>query len=150
MKSINPATEEIIAEYPEHSWEQIEAACAAAKEAFRSWRKTPLAQRCDLLRRAASVLRERRSTLAPLMTSEMGKTIAASEGEIDKCVFGCEYFAQQRRGFWRRSRCYQMRRAVMFDSILLASSWRSCRGIFRSGKCCDLRFRRWPPATRFC
>jgi acyl-CoA reductase-like NAD-dependent aldehyde dehydrogenase len=95
MRSINPATEELIAEYPEHSWEQIESACAAARKAFDSWRRTPIAQRCDLLRRAAGVLRERRAVLAPLMTAEMGKTIAASEGEIDKCVFGFEYFAQQ-------------------------------------------------------
>jgi succinate-semialdehyde dehydrogenase/glutarate-semialdehyde dehydrogenase len=95
MKSVNPATEEVLAEYPEHTWEQIESACAAAQTAFTAWRRTPVMQRCDLLRRAAGVLRERRSALAPLMTQEMGKTIAASEAEIDKCVFGFEYFAQQ-------------------------------------------------------
>jgi succinate-semialdehyde dehydrogenase / glutarate-semialdehyde dehydrogenase len=95
MKSINPATEEVIAEYPEHSWEQIQIACMRAKEAFGGWRKTPIAKRCELLRRVSDVLRQQRASLAELMTAEVGKTIGSSEAEIDKCVFGCEYFAQQ-------------------------------------------------------
>ncbi|MGA3065798.1 MAG: NAD-dependent succinate-semialdehyde dehydrogenase [Tepidisphaeraceae bacterium] len=94
MKSINPATEEVIGDYPEHTWEQIEKAIASAKQAFSTWRFTPIDQRCALLRKTADLLRQRRATLAPLMTAEMGKTLTASEGEIDKVIFGCEYFAE--------------------------------------------------------
>jgi len=99
MRTINPATEETLAEYPEHTWPQIEQACAAARSAFGPWRDTPIKQRCRLMRQVAVLLRQRRSELAELMTREMGKPIAAGEAEVDKCAAACNYFAQNAEKF---------------------------------------------------
>ncbi|MGD1275919.1 MAG: NAD-dependent succinate-semialdehyde dehydrogenase [Tepidisphaeraceae bacterium] len=99
MRAINPATEETVAEYPEHTWPQIEQACAATRSAFALWRNTPLEQRCRLMRQAAALLRQRRSELAKLMTCEMGKPITAGEAEVDKCAAACDYFAQNATKF---------------------------------------------------
>jgi succinate-semialdehyde dehydrogenase/glutarate-semialdehyde dehydrogenase len=99
MRSINPATEETIAEYPEHSPRQIEQILQAATAAFAQWRKVPMPQRAAAMKRLAAILRRQRDALAALMTAEVGKTIAASEAEIDKCALGCDYFADNAARF---------------------------------------------------
>jgi acyl-CoA reductase-like NAD-dependent aldehyde dehydrogenase len=93
MRSVNPTTEETIAEYPEHTPNQVEEILERAEFAFASWRQTSLDERGELLRRLGDLLRERRGKLSELMTLEMGKPIAAAEGEIDKCASTCHYFA---------------------------------------------------------
>jgi succinate-semialdehyde dehydrogenase/glutarate-semialdehyde dehydrogenase len=99
MKSINPATEELIADHPEHTPSQIEAALQSAQKTFAHWRSLPIADRGSLISRAAAALRASRDTLAPLMTAEMGKPIAASESEVEKCAAACDYFAQNAAQF---------------------------------------------------
>src|SRR5271170_2112765 len=99
MKSINPATEDVIAEYLEHTPAQIETVLESARKAFEQWRWASIGERGSLMSRAAAVLRERRETLAGVMTSEMGKPIAASEAEVDKCASACDFFAENAAGF---------------------------------------------------
>ena len=66
---------------------QVDAAVAAAKEAFRTWRKVPLMQRVDICRRAFDLCMERNEELAQLITREMGKTIRESREEMEEyCV----------------------------------------------------------------
>jgi len=99
MKSVNPATEQVIAEYPEHSSEQINDILQAATSAFAQWRKIPIARRAEPMKRLAAVLRRRRDELARLMTAEVGKTIAASESEVEKCAGACDFFADNAARF---------------------------------------------------
>jgi succinate-semialdehyde dehydrogenase/glutarate-semialdehyde dehydrogenase len=94
MKSINPATGELIREYAEHSDAEVAAGIARAEQAAGAWRRTSFAERASLMKRAADQLRKDRSAYAHLMTSEMGKTIAAAEAEVDKCAWGCEFYAE--------------------------------------------------------
>ena len=93
MRAINPATEEVVAEYPEHSAPQVKALLAQAGEAFERWRVTPTASRASVMRRAGGVLRDRADDLAALITREMGKPIAQSRAEVEKCADCCEHFA---------------------------------------------------------
>ena len=99
MKAINPTTEEIIAEYPEHTSGQIEEILQNAERAFGRWRGVAISDRAVAMRGVAGVLRKRRDELAKLMTGEVGKTIVASEAEIEKCAVCCEYFAENAAGF---------------------------------------------------
>jgi succinate-semialdehyde dehydrogenase / glutarate-semialdehyde dehydrogenase len=99
MKSINPATEQVIAEYPDHTPAQIEQILASAESAFSKWRTAPLQDRALLMTQAASLLRRKRDELAILMTAEVGKTISASESEVEKCAAACEFFAQNAQVF---------------------------------------------------
>lgn len=93
MRAINPATGEVLREYPETTPEEVHRAIAAAVQAQRFWRNTPFAQRAEPLRRAAVVLRQRREELAFLAAVEMGKPVREGRAEVDKCAWVCEHYA---------------------------------------------------------
>ena len=101
IRSINPATEEIIQSYTPHSPEEIEAKFSAAERAFRKWKTEPVSMRAALLRQAASHLRQNRPRLAGIMTAEMGKPIVESEAEIEKCAVNCGYYSDHAERFLR-------------------------------------------------
>lgn len=93
-QTINPATEEVIASYDLMSREQANQVIEQTHEAFQQWRKTPLDERARLLRKVASLIRERKDDYAALMTQEMGKTLAAGKQECELCAAICEYAAE--------------------------------------------------------
>jgi succinate-semialdehyde dehydrogenase/glutarate-semialdehyde dehydrogenase len=93
FKSTNPATEQVIAEYPLHTEKQIERRLNAAAEAFAGWRYSSVDERKPLMLSVANLLRSRSESLAELVTAEMGKPIAQAESEIEKCADACEFFA---------------------------------------------------------
>jgi len=82
MDVVNPATGQVIGQCPKASPGQLDAALAAADEAFLTWSRTPGAERYMILRRAAELLRERAPTIATVVTAEMGKPRAQAVGEI--------------------------------------------------------------------
>ncbi|PZU37157.1 MAG: succinate-semialdehyde dehydrogenase [Microbacterium sp.] len=91
---VNPATGETLATYPAFTDAQIEAAIAAADRAHRDWARTSGAgERADLLRRVAQLHRERRDELAAIIVREMGKPLAAAEGEVDFAADITEFYA---------------------------------------------------------
>jgi succinate-semialdehyde dehydrogenase / glutarate-semialdehyde dehydrogenase len=92
--SINPTTERVIAEYPGHTPEQVEAALARAAAAFEAWSTTPLAERARLIEGAAALIEAELPVVGELLTAEMGKTFAAAKGEAAKCALALRYYAQ--------------------------------------------------------
>jgi len=96
IQSINPATGEILESFDEFTEEQVEAKLKLAKETFRSYRKTSFKTRAAMLLRAADILDTRKDHWARTMTLEMGKTLKASIAEVQKCAWGCRYYAQKR------------------------------------------------------
>ena len=99
FQSINPTTEELIATYDEFTPAQIEAALDGANVAFLQWRENSFEQRARLMRAAAATLRDDKSRLAVLITSEMGKPVTEAEAEIEKCAWNCEYYAENTERF---------------------------------------------------
>jgi succinate-semialdehyde dehydrogenase/glutarate-semialdehyde dehydrogenase len=99
MTSVNPATDEIIETFDETSPAEIERALAKAHATFLEWRDTPFARRAECMRKAAGVLRAHKAEYARAMTLEMGKPIAQSDGEIEKCAWVCEYYAEHAEAF---------------------------------------------------
>ncbi len=99
MRSINPATEEVFAEYPEPTRVELTARIETAHAAFTSYRRTTFSERSAMMRRAAALLRSRSSAYADLMTREMGKPIAAAVAEVEKCAWVCEYYAEHAERF---------------------------------------------------
>ncbi|RAL22263.1 NADP-dependent succinic semialdehyde dehydrogenase [Lujinxingia litoralis] len=95
MRAINPATEELIAEYPHHTNDEIIARLHRAHEAFERWRLTPIVERARHFRLLADELRSGVSHLSRRMTDEMGKPIAQARAEVEKCAWACDYFAEQ-------------------------------------------------------
>jgi acyl-CoA reductase-like NAD-dependent aldehyde dehydrogenase len=93
MQSLNPATGDLIREYPEHDEAQISRRLERAGAAFHDWSLRPVAGRADRLRALAGVLRAGQAGHAELMTAEMGKPIVQAEAEVAKCATTCEWFA---------------------------------------------------------
>jgi succinate-semialdehyde dehydrogenase/glutarate-semialdehyde dehydrogenase len=94
LRSINPATGELVAEFAPHSPSEINEAVAAAHAAFEHWRRIPLAARAEKLRALAKMLRQQRDHCARLASEEMGKPITEALAEIEKCAWVCEYYAE--------------------------------------------------------
>jgi len=99
IASINPATGETEQTFDELTGEQIEHALATAAERFSSYRLTSFADRSRWLRSAADKLEADLETVARMMTSEMGKTLAASRQEVQKCADGCRFYAEHAEGW---------------------------------------------------
>lgn len=94
MQSKNPYNNQLISDYQEFSAEQVNCVLRLNHEAWKEWKITSFDQRAERMFRAAAVLRERKKELAELITLEMGKRIAESLAEIDKCAWVCEYYAE--------------------------------------------------------
>jgi succinate-semialdehyde dehydrogenase/glutarate-semialdehyde dehydrogenase len=94
LLSVNPVDGSLLAERAEATPAEVASALEAAARAFSSWRRTAFPERSAVLRRAGSILRERRDPLARLMALEMGKPVAQGRAEADKCAWACEHYAQ--------------------------------------------------------
>jgi len=94
LSSINPATGEQIAEFEEHSVDEVERRISASSDAFRSWSARSVEERADVLMRLAGLLESEQETLGRLMTLEMGKTFRAARDEVVKCATGCRFYAE--------------------------------------------------------
>jgi len=99
IQSLNPATDEILDTFPETTSAELDRMLADGHAAFSAWRNQPFAERSARMRDVARHLRERRDALARTMTLEMGKPIAQSEAEIDKCAVTCDYYAEHAESF---------------------------------------------------
>lgn len=97
--SINPATGEEIFRANGHSPKQVESILEAATLAAPAWRDQPLAERLELLRRVARVLRQQQEPLARLITLEMGKLRSEAQAEIEKCATACDYYVEHAEAF---------------------------------------------------
>ncbi|MGD0768308.1 MAG: NAD-dependent succinate-semialdehyde dehydrogenase [Tepidisphaeraceae bacterium] len=119
MKAINPATEQVIAEYAEHTQVQIEQTLGSAEKGFGQWRSASIKDRGALMKEAAAGLRRRREELSRLMAVEMGKPIAAGEAEVEKCAGACDFFAENAARFLaaREIQSDASRSYVRFDPV---------------------------------
>lgn len=99
LRSINPATEAVIQEFPELSAQEINEKLVAGQTAFEQWRTVPLEERAILLRKVAQALRDNKDELAATITSEVGKTLSAAALEVEKCAVTCDYYADHAAEF---------------------------------------------------
>ena len=92
FKTINPATEGIINEYENMTYEHLDNILTNAKKAFVLW-KEDFKERADYLYAFANEFRKNKDNLAKIATQEMGKPIRESKTEVEKCAWAMEYFA---------------------------------------------------------
>ncbi|VVE52595.1 methylmalonate-semialdehyde dehydrogenase [Pandoraea iniqua] len=81
---VNPATQEVIARVPFATPEELNAAVASSKAAYKTWRATSQASRMRVMLRFQQLLRDHTGELAELITREHGKTLPDAEGEIGR------------------------------------------------------------------
>lgn len=97
---VNPATGDVVREYPTATDKQIAEALASAQQAYRGWSKTStVAQRAALIRAVAALHSERREALAEIINREMGKTVQGALGEIDFSAAIYQYYADNAERF---------------------------------------------------
>jgi len=99
FQSINPHNNEILANFDTWDEHQLRQTLQAVDATNSKWQTTPLATRCELMRRVAACLRFDKDRLARIITLEMGKLLSEAQAEIEKCAIGCEYYADQGPGF---------------------------------------------------
>ncbi len=97
--SQNPATEEILATFPELTDDEIEQKLASAERAFRAWRLTSWEERRVPMKRLAERLRNKSVELGTLLSQEVGKPLKSAKGEIEKCAWVCDYYADNAEAF---------------------------------------------------
>lgn len=97
--STNPFTNQVVATFSDISDHELESAVAQAQTAFDSWKNVPIAQRAQMVRRAAGLLRDNADEYAHLLTLEMGKLFSESLGEVELSASILEYYADNAEAF---------------------------------------------------
>ncbi len=92
---INPATGQPIGKVAHASIADLDRALAAAQTGFETWRAVPAAERAAIMRRAATLLRERAGDIARLLTQEQGKPLAEAKGEAMAGAEIIDWFAAE-------------------------------------------------------
>lgn len=86
IKSVNPATEELLAQFSSATPEQVGAAVHAAKDAFYTWAEQSLDQRIIYLNKFITALKEEKDRMAETISRETGKPLWESMTEINAMV----------------------------------------------------------------
>jgi len=79
---INPANQQVLARVPFATADEVDAAVAAASEAFKTWRKTPIGTRARIFLKYQELIRANMKELAAILTAEQGKTLPDAEGDV--------------------------------------------------------------------
>jgi succinate-semialdehyde dehydrogenase/glutarate-semialdehyde dehydrogenase len=93
----NPATGESVGHVPRMGEAETQRAIAAAERAFALWKQQTAEARARLLHRWFELMMENQEDLALIMTSEQGKPLAESRGEIAYAASYVQWFAEEAR-----------------------------------------------------
>lgn len=99
IQAINPANGQLIQKYQEMSDEEVKSLLQKTQSAWAAWSRTSFKERAALMGKVARVLREHKGRYAQVMTQEMGKRIADSETEVEKCARVCDFYATHAEEF---------------------------------------------------
>lgn len=94
IKTINPATEQLIAQYALMTEPEINRALNAGLNAFTAWKTTNFSHRKSLMLRFASVISENEDRIARLIVTEMGKPVSEARSEVEKSALLCMHYAE--------------------------------------------------------
>jgi succinate-semialdehyde dehydrogenase/glutarate-semialdehyde dehydrogenase len=90
---VNPATEEAFDTVPKGGPDDVDAAVAAAKEAFSEWSKKDPDDRAQLMRAGITKVQENAKEIAQLLVREQGKPFSEAMGELHHFLHGMNYYA---------------------------------------------------------
>ena len=90
----DPATGELVEEIPNTTDDEVRAAIERVHRGYLAWRTRPVAERAEIVLRAAELFAERADELAAIMTLEMGKRINEGRGEVGVVVDIFRYYGE--------------------------------------------------------
>ena len=97
LQSVNPTTNEVIAEVHASSTADYEAVVARAQAAFKVWRTTPAPRRGEAVRLCGEALRRHKDALGSLVALEMGKSKPEGDGEVQEMIDIADFAVGQSR-----------------------------------------------------
>lgn len=89
----DPSTQEVIAQVPETTLEEMNAAVAAAETAFQSWKDVAVPERARLFLRYQDLLKKHQDEIAELLCRENGKTLVDGKGDVWRGIEVVEHAA---------------------------------------------------------
>jgi succinate-semialdehyde dehydrogenase/glutarate-semialdehyde dehydrogenase len=98
----DPATGELLGRLPWASTEDIDAALKAAQSAFQSWRLVSPLERSDILRKVATLARERVADISEAITRDNGKPLADAVAEVLNAAEHTDWHAEEGRRLYGR------------------------------------------------
>ncbi len=99
-QTINPYSEKLLKSFKEHTDAQLEAILAKAEETYENdWSLRSLAARKAIVKKAASILREKHDEFAKPITLEMGKLFREAKGEVELSADILDYYADNAERF---------------------------------------------------
>lgn len=89
----NPATQEVIAQAPVATLDEMQRAVASAKKAFLTWKEVPVSERARVMMRYQALLKEHHDEIATILASETGKTFDDAKGDVWRGIEVVEHAA---------------------------------------------------------
>lgn len=99
LTSINPSNNKVLKQYDEMTTEQSSEIISLTHQTFLKWKETSFTHRAGLMKKAAEILRQNSEEYSVLMTMEMGKPLAQSRAEVEKCAWVCDYYSENAEKF---------------------------------------------------
>ena len=95
FETINPATQDVLAEVASGGEAEVNAAVSAAKAAFPGWAATPAPQRAKLMRKLGELIAAHVPEIAQMETNDCGQTISQTGKQlIPRAADNFTYFAE--------------------------------------------------------
>ena len=116
-QSTNPYDGKVVKTFDDITDRQLGEKLTTASDCFENvWRRKTFAQRRQVLARAAALMRERSQQFAELITLEMGKLIAQSQGEVALSAAILDYYAENAEAFLAPEKLTTPRGEAMVES----------------------------------
>ncbi|MFE3867245.1 NAD-dependent succinate-semialdehyde dehydrogenase [Flavobacterium sp. LS2P90] len=93
IQTVNPYTNKVIKSFEEMTDKAVNTLIEKSEETFKEWKETSYIERAKLLHKVAKLMRNKKESLAKIITLEMGKLIAQAEGEILLSADIFDYYA---------------------------------------------------------
>ena len=125
----NPATEGELGEVPFASDVDVDDALDAADHGFKTWSRTSALERQGVMDRAASLMSDRRDSIANVLTQEMGKPLVESRMEVEFAISATRWYGEEGRRAYGRlipPRARNMRHIVVKEPVgpvIAFSAW---------------------------
>jgi len=100
---VNPSHGKVLGEYAQASSTDVQEAISIAAETFKTWRKTSVMERSTLLRRVASLMRERADAVGRQIALELGKPIGEALKEVVTAAEMFEWASEEARRMYGRT-----------------------------------------------
>ena len=99
LRSINPSTEELFAEFKEIDLSTAEQIIIKSSNSQQKWADIDIEKRSKIILKISDLIKDNKQSYAEIITNEMGKPISESIAEVEKCVWLCEYYAENASKF---------------------------------------------------